>query len=174
MHSVYFQLGSNLGNREEYLEKAKELISNTIGKIVAFSSIFESEPWGFFASNWFLNQVIRVETNNDPNSILKTINTIEQELGRKREGRSYSSRTIDIDIILFDDLIINTPELQIPHPHMCERRFVLEPLAQIAPNIIHPSTGKTISKLLEECTDELEVRIFTKDIKPPNKSRCRI
>lgn len=174
MHSVYFQIGSNLGNREEYLEKAKNLISNTIGKVVAISSIFESEPWGFFTSNWFLNQVIRVETDNDPHSVLKAINSIEQELGRKREGKSYNSRTIDIDIILFDDLSVNTPELQIPHAHMCERRFVLEPLAQIAPNTIHPLTGKKIIELLEECTDDLEVKIFNNESKPTPKSRCRI
>lgn len=174
MHSVYFQLGSNLGNREEYLETAKKLISSNIGKITSASNIFESEPWGFFTSNWFLNQVIEVKTNLDPINILKTANTIEQQLGRKREGKSYSSRTIDIDIILVDDLIINTPELQIPHSRMCERRFVLEPLAQIAPNFVHPTTGKSISQLLEECTDELEVHIFTKSIKPPTKPRCRI
>lgn len=174
MHTVYFQIGSNLGNREEYLETAKKLISSNIGKIISASNIFESEPWGFFTSNWFLNQVIQVETNLDPISILKKANTIEQQLGRKREGRSYSSRTIDIDILLFDDKVIKSEELQIPHLHMCERRFVLEPLAQIAPNLVHPSTGKKINELLEECTDELEVHIFTKDIKPPIKPRCRI
>lgn len=174
MYSVYFQIGSNLGNREEYLETAIKLISSNIGNVIIESNIFESEPWGFFASNWFLNQVIQVETNLDPISILKTANNIEQQLGRKREGKSYSSRTIDIDILLFDDKEIKLEELQIPHLHMCERRFVLEPLAQIAPNLVHPVTGKSISQLLKECTDELEVHDYTKGIKPPVKPRCRI
>lgn len=174
MHSVYFQIGSNLGNREGYLKAAKKLISCNIGKINVESNIFESEPWGFFTSNWFLNQVIKVETNLDPISTLKTANNIEQQLGRKREGKSYSSRTIDIDILLFDDNIIKSNELQVPHLHMCERRFVLEPLAQIAPNLAHPITGRSISELLKECSDELEVRVYIKNRLPKVKPRCRI
>ncbi len=174
MHLTYIQMGSNLGERFDYLTQAKELIATQIGPIVSQSDIFESEPWGFFTANWFLNQVIAVNTSMSPNEILITTQNIELVLGRKREGKSYSSRTIDIDLLLIDNLIINSEALTIPHPHLHERLFVLKPLAQIAPNTLHPTLGKSITSLLEECKDDLEVAPWPKKNREKRTRSCRL
>lgn len=174
MHSVYLQIGSNLGNRERFLEMARTQIAKQVGSIKVMSKIYESEPWGFFAANWFLNQVVQVETLQSAQDTLLLCQSIELELGRRREGKSYSSRTIDIDILLFGDNILNTAELKIPHAQMHQRRFVLVPMAEIAPNLEHPIYKKSMVELLEHCTDELEVKPYFGEKNASPKGRCRI
>jgi len=152
VHKVYFSLGSNKGNREKNLNLAIEQISNRIGSVVSQSDFFVTEPVGFKSTHLFYNIAIGVETTCSATDILAITQQIEKELGRKRKSVNgiYHDRTLDIDILLFDDDIINTPELQIPHPRMKERRFVLEPMAQIAPQLIIPNETKTIAELLDD------------------------
>lgn len=152
IHKVYLSLGSNKGNREKNLNLAIEQISNRIGSVVSQSDFFVTEPVGFKSVHLFYNIAIGVETTCSATDILAITQQIEKELGRKRKSVNgiYHDRTLDIDILLFDDEIINTPELQIPHPRMKERRFVLEPMAQIAPQLIIPNETKTIAELLDD------------------------
>lgn len=152
VHKVYLSLGSNKGDRLKHLNLAIEQISNRIGSIVSQSDFLETEPVGFKSTHLFYNIAIGIETTHSATEILKTTQQIEKELGRKQKSVNgiYHDRVIDIDILLYDDRIINRPELQIPHPRMKERRFVLEPLAQIAPSLIIPNETKTIAELLAD------------------------
>ncbi|MCX6249880.1 MAG: 2-amino-4-hydroxy-6-hydroxymethyldihydropteridine diphosphokinase [Bacteroidetes bacterium] len=154
---VYLLLGSNLGDRHRILEEAKTAIKLRLGRIATCSSIYETGPWGFTAEHLFLNQVIRIETVLNPENLLRTIMDIEEIFGRKRNEQSYESRTLDIDILFYADEIIKSEGLTIPHPLIPDRKFVLIPLAEIAPNLIHPVSGKTINVLLKECEDPLKV-----------------
>ena len=155
LHQVFLGLGSNLGDRAEYLRRAVELIGERIGKVVRQSSLIETEPWGFQSENNFLNGVILCETGLTPRQVLKATQRIERELGKKRchatrrspqsGNRSisshdssgdapppiYSDRPIDIDILLYDDLTVDEPDLKIPHPQMLQRDFVMRPLEEI-------------------------------------------
>jgi 2-amino-4-hydroxy-6-hydroxymethyldihydropteridine diphosphokinase len=153
-------LGTNLGDREGYLDKALEIIRESVGMISSRSSIYETEPWGFQSENNFLNMVIKVHTRHKPNGLLKKIQYIEERLGRIRDDRHYISRTIDIDILLYSNLIIDKPDLTIPHPLIQDRRFVLVPLCDIAPKMIHPVLNKTFADLLQDCEDRREVKKF--------------
>lgn len=155
---VFLGLGSNLGDREDYLRKAIDLIKEDIGDIDSFSGIYETEPWGFRSENNFLNIVIRIQTSLPPVDLLKQLMKIEDMLGRERSSHRFTSRTIDIDILLYGNLIINLPELIIPHPMMHERKFVLEPFCDISPETIHPVLKKPFSSLLKECKDRREVK----------------
>jgi len=148
MHHVYLGLGSNLGNRKCNLEEAIRQISEfaTINKI---SSIYETEPWGLKDQPKFLNLVIFVESTLGPNELLLHLKKIEQQMGRKKSVR-FGPRLIDVDILFYDDYMMNTPELTIPHPHLTERAFVLVPLAEIAPKLVHSQNHKTIKALLQE------------------------
>ncbi|HEY4786324.1 MAG TPA: 2-amino-4-hydroxy-6-hydroxymethyldihydropteridine diphosphokinase [Bacteroidales bacterium] len=157
--SVILILGSNLGDRFKYLQEARLHIDETIGSPIIISSIYETEPWGFTHENLFLNQVIQVNTALGPFEVLDKIQKIETKLGRERGNERYTARTIDIDILFYDDLIINTPKLTIPHIEMSGRRFVLEPLAEIVPMMVHPVYLKTVRELLTECEDRCKVRI---------------
>jgi 2-amino-4-hydroxy-6-hydroxymethyldihydropteridine diphosphokinase len=157
MNKVFFGLGTNLGNRKANLRKAIEMIGEHIGKVLKSSSIYETAPWGFDSEDDFLNMVVLVETTLTPLELMKKIVTIESMLGRERNQDRYSSRIIDIDILLYDDLILNENGLKIPHPLMHERRFVLVPLNELAPELIHPVKGKSIRVLLEECRDRSEI-----------------
>ena len=133
-HRVYLGLGSNLGNREENIRKAILLIGDRVGTVLRQSSLIETEPWGFESENSFLNGVILVETTFTPRQTLKATQKIERELGRKRKSDSlkkYADRPIDIDILLYDDLTIDEPDLKIPHPLMAQRDFVMIPLREI-------------------------------------------
>lgn len=133
-HRVYLGLGSNLGNREENIRKAILLIGEKVGTVLRQSSLIETEPWGFESENSFLNGVILVETTFTPRQTLKATQEIERELGRKRKSDSlkkYADRPIDIDILLYDDLTIDEPDLKIPHPLMAQRDFVMIPLREI-------------------------------------------
>lgn len=156
---VFLGLGTNLGDRETNLTKAQELIRKSIGQIDSRSAIYESEPWGFQSENNFLNMVIKVHTSLKPIDLVKEIQIIEGQLGRIRESRQYASRTIDIDILLYRNLVIDNPDLIIPHPLIQDRRFVLVPLCEIAPEMVHPVLSKTFVVLLKECRDDREVRL---------------
>lgn len=161
MHKAYLLLGSNRGNKALLLEKAVERLNSISLKPVISSSLFESEPWGFNAKEWFLNKAVLIETDYSPEVLLSQILNIEKELGRVRgvlkEG--YESREIDIDILLYDNLVLDSEILSIPHPRMHLRKFVLEPLMEIAPNIVHPHFGKTIKELYKICPDKSIVKM---------------
>ncbi len=157
MSKVFLGIGTNLGDRELNLEKAVEKIGEHIGRILQSSSVYETPPWGFDAENDFLNMVVSVETSLTPSEIIKKIVAIESMLGRERDQNRYSSRVIDIDILLYDDLVITEKGLKIPHRLMHERRFVLVPLCELAPDLIHPILQKSMSLLLEECRDRSKI-----------------
>lgn len=137
MATMYLSLGTNLGDRRRNLSCALELIAREVGTILSVSDIIETEPWGFESRNAFLNMVTKVETDLQPLQALHATQQIERRLGRdeKTADRDYHDRLIDIDILLYDNLVMNTPELTIPHPLMYQRRFVMEPLSQIAPEL---------------------------------------
>ncbi len=160
MSIAYLLLGGNVGNRELILKESGNLVAEKVGDIVARSALYETEPWGFEDENMFLNQAIKVETDMSPSSLLDTLLQIEQSMGRTRLVTKFSSRTIDIDILFFDDLLVSLTNLIIPHPFLHERRFVLAPLAEIAGELIHPTFSITIGELLKQCTDKLSVKIF--------------
>jgi 2-amino-4-hydroxy-6-hydroxymethyldihydropteridine diphosphokinase len=168
---VFLGLGTNLGNREVNLAKAQELITKSIGRIDCRSGIYETEPWGFQSDSNFLNMVISVHTDLKPADLIKKIRHIEDQLGRIRNNQQYVSRTIDIDILLYRNIVINLPELKIPHPLIQDRRFVLVPLCEIAPKMIHPVLSKTFTLLLEECRDDREVRKYTPFLFPPGRGK---
>jgi len=153
-------LGCNLGDRKIILESVKEEISKNVGSIIKESSIYETEPWGFEAEESFLNQAIMVETSMDPRQLLATILKIESEFGRKRSAGHYESRTIDIDILFYEDRIINEKDLVVPHPRIQERMFVLKPLLEVSEDLIHPVLDKSVKCLFNNCTDNLTVEIF--------------
>ena len=133
MATLYLSLGTNLGDRRSNLETAISLIGRRIGTVQAQSSVIETEPWGFQSPNSFLNMAVKVETGLEPEDVLKTAQEIESEMGRtiKTGNDGYHDRIIDIDILLYDDIVMNTPELTIPHPLMYQRQFVMQPLAEI-------------------------------------------
>jgi len=158
MSKAYLLLGSNIGNREYYFSDAEKLIEQEVGKVIKGSGLYETEPWGIKSKDLFLNKVLLVETNLKPLKILENILEIELKLGRIRSDIKYSSRTIDIDILFVDDLVFNSETLIIPHPQIANRRFALIPLAEVCPEFIHPVLSKTITQLLMECKDKLEVR----------------
>jgi 2-amino-4-hydroxy-6-hydroxymethyldihydropteridine diphosphokinase len=143
---VYLSLGSNLGNRQNQLHSAIAHL-NRAGRVTSVSSFYETEPVEITDQPWFLNCVLALETNESPEQLLGTILKIECEMGRERT-RNKGPRTIDIDILLFGDRIIDLPTLTIPHPAMHQRRFVLDPLAEIAPQAWHPLLKKSVRELL--------------------------
>lgn len=152
MATVYLGLGTNLGNKEANLRTAIYKLQERIGKQVSLSSFYETAPWGFESDYSFLNAAIGLETSLSPIEILHITQEIEKELGRTKKSvnGSYSDRLIDIDILLYDTLVLQTPELTIPHPLMTERDFVMKPLIEIAGNVIHPTRQKTLSELYQE------------------------
>ena len=152
MAIVYLSLGSNLGDRVGYLQQATSLL-NASEKInvIATSSFYESEPWLMNSENWFVNAVIQISTTLTPEELLNECQRIENQLGRKRIVTGvYTDRTLDIDILFYDDLIINTERLTIPHRNFCKRAFVLVPMLEIAQDFIHPVYKKTVMELYEE------------------------
>ena len=156
---VFLSLGSNEGDRTLWFEKAIALISARCGTIVGRSAIYETAAWGITTQPDFLNMVVHMQTDLSPRDLLTTILEIETTLGRHRTIK-WGPRIIDIDILLYNDVILDTPELVIPHPFLHERRFTLAPLAELAPNYMHPTLHKTISRLLAECPDKLEVHKY--------------
>ena len=174
-NTVTLLIGGNEGDRVSLLMQAIIEIASRIGTVSAASSLYETEPWGFEAEQNFLNQALVVDTDLSPEEVLKEALAIEKDLGRIRPSedknpfsapnppfsvKKYSSRPMDIDLIFYNNDIVDTPALQLPHPRMHLRRFVLQPLAQIMPDKIHPKFRKTISQLLAECTDEGVVKEY--------------
>jgi 2-amino-4-hydroxy-6-hydroxymethyldihydropteridine diphosphokinase len=150
MSVVYFSLGSNLGDRVALLEEAIGFIEESMGNVVSRSTMKETEPWGYASTHRFINACIAVNTARSPLECLLILQSIEKRMGRLKSGKKgYSDRTIDIDIILFDDLVMETSNLVLPHPHLHERLFVLEPMMEIAPDLVHPRLGLTIRSLYE-------------------------
>lgn len=160
MHKAYLLLGTNLGDRLTYLQQAKQLIVSTTGSFVTESSIYETAAWGLTNQPSFYNQVLVIETTLQPEILMQFFLNIEAQMGRVRTVK-FGPRTIDIDILLIDDLINQTELLQLPHPALPQRKFALMPLAEVAPNLVHPVEKKTISKLLQACTDTLDVQKIT-------------
>jgi len=159
-NKVYLSLGSNIEPRSQYLNKALELIEQEIGVVKKLSQIYETEPLGFTANQSFLNCVILVDTEYSANTVLNKIFDIEKTLGRKRQSHGYSSRTIDIDILYFNNEIINLTEIIIPHPRLHLRKFVLQPLVDIAPEYVNPARRVDNQTLLNNCNDKSEIHIF--------------
>ena len=153
MAKVLLILGSNLGDRKVNLENAHKLLKQFAGDVLKMSSIYETEPWGCDYEYFFLNQVIELETDLDPWVLLSATQRIESILGRVRENERYAPRTMDIDILLYDDLIITSPGLIIPHPEMHKRRFVLNPMVEVFADLRHPKLGKSMLALQRECID---------------------
>lgn len=149
-------LGSNVGDRLNYLTLSKTAIRNYIGSIQFSSNIYETEPWGIDNQDSYLNQVVAVQTDRTPNDLLDNIHLIERELGRIRRVH-YGPRTIDIDILYYGERIIDIENLKIPHPHIQKRRFILVPLSEILPQMQHPLLKKTNQELLDVVKDEGKV-----------------
>lgn len=153
MAIVYLSLGSNLGDRVGYIQQATGLLSaNENINIVATSSFYETEPCGMDTKNWFVNAVMQITTTLSPEQLLDECQRIEALLGRKRnpEAKSYTDRTLDIDIIFYDNLIINNERLTIPHKYFHKRVFMLVPMLEIAEDFVHPFFGKTVESLYED------------------------
>jgi len=185
MREVFVLLGSNRGDRLDYLDRALQMISGQAGIVLKKSGIYETAPWGFEDSISFLNQVIELETNLNPNELLEQLLAIETKLGRIRPFSAcgcsiqpssdrlsqmnadnqyvefqYQGRTIDLDILFYGDKLVFTDDLMVPHPRLHERSFTLIPLNEIAPDMVHPLLKKKISSLLTECRDQAKVIAF--------------
>lgn len=162
MGTSFILLGSNLGEREMLMKTAMDMIGKRCGELVSCSEIYESEPWGFDSDNNFLNQIISIRTELNPHDLLKELLSIEADLGRQRKSdiHTYESRPMDLDILYYDDLIIDDDDLILPHPRLHRRRFTLLPLCDIAPDFIHPLFKKSNKVLLEECEDDSNVNVY--------------
>jgi 2-amino-4-hydroxy-6-hydroxymethyldihydropteridine diphosphokinase len=157
---VYLSLGSNVGDRDHHLREAI-LRLETTGRIVSVSSFYETEPVEFTDQAWFLNCAVALETSETPRQLMAALLRIEQEMGRQRTGKK-GPRPIDLDILLFADAVVESRELTIPHPALQRRRFVLEPLAEIAPQARHPVLKKTVRELYDALPAGQQVRKFQK------------
>ena len=157
MNTVYILTGGNIGDRQANLQKAKEHLENKAGAIIASSAVYETEPWGDQDQPDFYNQVHIISTDLSAERLMETILKIEERMGRVR-GAKNASRIIDIDILFFSGAVINTGSLTVPHPEIPNRRFVLTPLDELSPELVHPALHKTIHQMLSECKDILQVK----------------
>ena len=158
MATVYLSLGSNLGNRAANIYGALRRLAANI-QLDEISTLYETEPVGLADQPWFLNLVCRARTNLAPEALLTLAKTIEQDMGRKKTVR-FGPRSIDIDILMYDDLVLSTPQLEIPHPRLHERGFVLIPLREVAPHLIHPVLQRSVSELQNRTSSAEEVRPY--------------
>lgn len=158
-NGIYLLSGTNLGDRVANMARALELIEQKAGKIVAQSQLYETAAWGIEEQPSFLNQVMEIATDLTPQKLLSALLSMETEMGRERRQK-WGERIIDLDILYYADSIIDEPSLEIPHPHLHERRFTLVPLCELAPLLRHPVLEKTQQELLNECPDQLEVRVY--------------
>lgn len=161
MEKLILIIGGNLYDRLALIQKAKDQLEDKIGVCIQYSSIFETEAWGGKSSGSYLNQVLVFQTKLKPQQILQCILQIERECGRERIEK-WGNRTMDIDILYFGDTIVNDDDLLIPHPHISDRKFVLEPMVEVMPDFIHPISGKTQIELLHACNDSSKVEIYKK------------
>ena len=164
MKKAFLLLGGNIGEVTETFHTAILQIQEKCGKLESYSSIYQSDPWGFEADDPFLNQVLCINTQLEAEDLIDILLEIEKNLGRTRSGNGYQSRIIDIDILFIDELIINTQKLTIPHPRFEERLFAIIPVMEIAYNLKHPATGKSISEIKKECTDNGKIAFHTDKI----------
>ncbi len=162
MYRVYLGLGSNLGNRLQFLTRAMKEIKN-IARIDSVSSIYETQPVGMESGKMFYNMAVGIETADAPDILLRKIKFIETSLGRD-QNKNLQDRQIDIDILLYEGLVVQNETLNVPHVNMTSRRFVLAPLHEIAPDIIHPVSGKTIGELLRQCRDNNKAERITQTL----------
>jgi len=162
--SIFLLLGTNLGNRDVNLSMARGHIGNKIGTILESSNIYETAAWGKEDQPDFLNQVVRLNTHLDPHTLMETLLWIETTLGRQRKVK-WGERIIDLDILFYEDTVVNDEQLTIPHEGIPFRRFTLLPLNEIASTLVHPVLKKTVSQMLEECPDKLEVWPYVKVLK---------
>ncbi len=158
MAGVFFLLGGNRGDTQQIFREAVKKLAEEVGVVKLTSSLYQSPPWGFEDSQWFLNQVVFVETKLSPLQVLNITQQIEKTMGRKKKTTThYEGRLLDIDILFYEDKIIETKQLVVPHPRLHLRRFTLVPLYELAPDLIHPVLKKSIRMLLSECPDQGEV-----------------
>ena len=156
INQLFLSLGGNLGNTREIFEGAYPLIEKKIGKISVYSSIYQTEAWGPIPQADFLNQVLLISTKLSAQACLTEILAIEKEFGRERKER-WGPRTLDLDILYYSDVTIAEEDLTVPHPRIAERKFILTPLAEIAPFYLDPTSGKSMVELLDSCTDSSQV-----------------
>lgn len=156
MAKAYIGLGTNIGNKRRNLITAAALLAERAGDVLSISSFYETEPWGFESDNTFLNAALLLETELEPLQLLFLTQEIEKEMGRtQKSDGAYHDRIIDLDILLYDLCVINDAALVVPHPLMHKRQFVMEPLAEIAPMLVHPVLNKTMLELAEEIDTEI-------------------
>ncbi len=161
VHTVYLALGTNLGDRESNLEAALDALSSQI-RLLAESPIYQTAPWGYEDQPDFLNQVVRAETTLSPRELLTFVKRVEEQAGREPSFR-YGPRKIDVDILFYEDWIVEEDDLIIPHPRLHQRAFVLVPLADLAPELCHPKLNRTVSDLLEDVDTGDVKRLRTSD-----------
>lgn len=159
MHKVYLGIGGNIGNKQNNFKEVYQIIENELGKIEKTSSIYETPPWGFQSNDTFWNSVIEISSSYSAEEVLSKIHSIEKKFDRKRGNEQYSSRKMDIDILYFDDIFMETKILIIPHPRMHQRKFVLVPLTEIAKDYKHPLLRMTSLEMLENCRDESIIKM---------------
>ena len=149
MATVYLGLGTNIGDRQRNMTTAVELLKKRVGDFLALSDLYETEPWGFESDNSFLNAVLVMRTDLGPMELLDATRAVEIEMGRiEKSNGVYHDRIIDIDLLLVDDVIMETERLTLPHPLMHQRLFVMEPMAQVAPTLVHPVLGQTMREIV--------------------------
>ena len=159
-HQVYIGIGSNVGNkRDNFFEAVTRLAKLPDTKVIKESSLYESEPLGD-AKDWYINGAVEIETKFKPDMLLQKFKNIERAMGRKKVKKRWGARIIDLDILLYDSAVVKKKNLRIPHPEMTSRKFVLIPLSEIAPQVVHPELGVTISELLFKLKDDKKIHLY--------------